>query len=73
MLYAQEFYEGISGKMQTANPEEHKAISSSMSELAKAWTSVIPPSAPVKTPEEVAKMVSSIKQNAQNVIISSNS
>ncbi|MEO1764865.1 MAG: hypothetical protein AAFR83_23590 [Cyanobacteria bacterium J06629_18] len=39
---AQELYEGISDKIQTAHPEEHKAISSSMSELAKACPSLIP-------------------------------
>lgn len=65
---AQELYEGISDKIQTAHPEEHKAISSSMSELAKACPSLIPSTALVKTPKGVAKTVNSIKQNAQSVI-----
>ena len=68
VLYAQDLYKGISSQMQVAHPEQDKAITSSMSELAKAWPSVIPPSAPVKTPEEVAKLVDAIEENAQNVI-----
>lgn len=73
VLYAQELYEGISSQMQTAHSEAHKAITSSMSELAKAWPSVIPPSAPAKTPEEVANLVNTIEENSQKVIKSSNS
>ncbi|MBV6626614.1 MAG: hypothetical protein KI793_27365 [Rivularia sp. (in: Bacteria)] len=68
VIYAQDLYEGISAQMQTAHPEANKAISSSMSELAKAWPSVIPPSAPAKTPEQVAKLVGTIKENSQKII-----
>ncbi len=68
VLYAQDLYAGISEPMKTAHPEEDKAITSSMSELAKAWPGVIPPSAPTKTPEEVAKLVDAIEENAQKVI-----
>jgi hypothetical protein len=68
VIYAQEMYEGIASQMQTAHPEQNKAITSSMSELVKAWPSVIPPSAPVKTPEEVATLVDTIEKNAQTVI-----
>ncbi|MGB3649847.1 MAG: hypothetical protein WBA41_01360 [Rivularia sp. (in: cyanobacteria)] len=68
VLYAQDLYAGISEQMKTAHSEEDKAITSSMSELAKAWPAVIPPSAPVKTPEEVATLVDAIEENAQKVI-----
>lgn len=61
-------YEGIASQMQTAHPEQNKAITSSMSELIKAWPSVIPPWAPAKTPEEVAKLVDTIEENSQPVI-----
>jgi len=54
--------------MKTAYPEQDKAITSSMSELSKAWPSVIPPSAPVKTPEEVTTLVTTIEANSQKVI-----
>ncbi|MEO1376249.1 MAG: hypothetical protein AAFW70_18460 [Cyanobacteria bacterium J06635_10] len=39
-----------------------------MSELLKATPSVIPPSAPTKTPEEVNKLVNTIEQNSQKII-----
>lgn len=68
VIYAQEMYEGIASQMQTAHPEQNKAITSSMSELIKAWPSVIAPSAPAKTPEEVAKLVDTIEENSQPVI-----
>jgi hypothetical protein len=68
VIYAQEMYKGIAAQMQTAHPEQNKVITSSMSELAKAWPSVIPPAAPAKTPEEVAKLVDTIEQNSQTVI-----
>lgn len=68
VLYAQDLYAGISEQMKTAHPEEDKALTSSMSELASSWPSVIPPSAPAKTPEEVATLVNTIEENAQKVI-----
>lgn len=68
VLYAQELYEGISEQMKTAHPEAHETITSSMSELSKAWPSVIPPSAPAKTPEEVSKLVNTIEENSQKII-----
>jgi hypothetical protein len=68
VLYAQDLYAGMDEQMKTAHPEEDKAITSSMSELTKAWPSVIPPSAPVKTPEEVTALVNTIEENAQKVI-----
>lgn len=68
MLYAQDLYEGISTQMKSAHPLEHKAIASTMSELSKATPSVIPPSAPTKTLEEVNKLVNTIEQNSQKII-----
>lgn len=68
VIYAQELYKGISTQIKTAHREEDKAITSSMSELLKAWPSVIPSSAPVKTPEEVTKLINIIEENSQKVI-----
>ncbi|NJL79686.1 MAG: hypothetical protein HC836_30615 [Richelia sp. RM2_1_2] len=68
VVYAQDLYNGISSQMKTAHPEEDKAITSSMSELSKAWPSVIPPSASAKTPEEVTTLVKTIEENSQKVI-----
>jgi flagellin-specific chaperone FliS len=72
VTYANDLYQGISSQMAKANPEAHKAIESSMSELTKAWPAVTPPAKPVKTPEQVSQLVKTIEQNSQKVVNSSN-
>lgn len=67
--YVNSLYEGISLAMAEGNPEAHKTIEASMSELTKVWPSALPPTAPVKTPEQVAQMVQTIEQNSQLVIL----
>jgi DNA uptake protein ComE-like DNA-binding protein len=69
--YANDLYQGISSQM-AKHPEAHKAIETSMSELAKAWPAVTPPAQPVKTPNEVSQLVKTIEQNSQKVISNSN-
>ena len=71
VIYAQDLYKGIASNMQKNHAEQHKAITSSMEELITAWPSVIPPDAPAKTPEEVAKLVKTIEDNSQKIIKSS--
>lgn len=70
--YANTLYQGISEQMAKDNPEAHKAIETSMSELPKAWPAVIPPAKPVKTPEQVSQLVKTIEQNSQKVVNNSN-
>ncbi|NJM72459.1 MAG: helix-hairpin-helix domain-containing protein [Scytonema sp. RU_4_4] len=69
--YAGDLYKGISSKVAKEHPQEHKAIETSMTELTKAWPSAIPPAKPVKTPEDVTKLVKTIEQNSQKIIDSS--
>ncbi|WGV28297.1 ComEA family DNA-binding protein [Halotia branconii] len=66
--YANELYQGISSQVAQVNPEAHKAIETSLTELTKVWPSVIPPAKPVQTPSEVTKLVTTIEQNSQKVI-----
>jgi Helix-hairpin-helix motif len=68
VIYAAELYQGISGVMAKDFPEAHKAIETTMAELTKVWPAAIPPATPVKTPEEVTKLVKTIEQNSQQVI-----
>jgi Helix-hairpin-helix motif len=68
VIYAAELYQGISGAMAKDFPEAHKAIETTMAELTKVWPAAIPPATPVKTPEEVTKLVKTIEQNSQQVI-----
>lgn len=72
VTYANDLYDGISSQIAKANPEAHKAIETSMSELSKAWPSVNPPATPVKTPEQVSQLIKTIEQGSQKVISKSN-
>jgi Helix-hairpin-helix motif len=68
VLYVNELYKGISSQVAQENPEAHKAIETSLSELTKVWPSVIPPATPVKIPDDVTKLVKIIEQNSQKVV-----
>jgi malonyl CoA-acyl carrier protein transacylase len=69
--YANDLYKEIASIMAQEHPAEHKAIETSMAELTKVWPSAIPPAQPIKTPEDVTKLVKTIEQNSQKVIDSS--
>ncbi|KAB8334096.1 helix-hairpin-helix domain-containing protein [Scytonema tolypothrichoides VB-61278] len=69
--YADDLYKGISSKVAKDYPQEHKAIETSMAELIKVWPSAIAPAKPVKTPEDVTKLVKTIEENSQKIIDSS--
>lgn len=68
VLYVNELYKGMDSQVAPANPEAHKAIDASLAELTKVWPAAIPPTTPVKTPEDVTKLVKTIEQNSQIVI-----
>ncbi|BAB75640.1 helix-hairpin-helix domain-containing protein [Anabaena sp. FACHB-709] len=68
IVYANELYKGISSQVAQANPEADKAINTSLAELTKVWPAAIPPATPIKTPEEVTKLVKTIELNSQKVI-----
>lgn len=68
VIYANELYKGISSQMAQENPEAHKAIETNMAELVKVWPTAIPPATPVKTTDDVTKLVKTIEQNSQIVI-----
>jgi len=68
VTYANQLYQGIAEQMAKANPEAHKAIETSMSELTKVWPAVIPPAKPVKTPDQVSQLIKTIEQNSQKVV-----
>ncbi|MDJ0796754.1 MAG: hypothetical protein QNJ51_07930 [Calothrix sp. MO_167.B12] len=68
VIYANKLYQDISAQMAKDNPEAHKAIETSMTKLLTAWPSVIPPTAPVKNPEDVSKLVKTIAGSSKKVI-----
>ncbi|MBW4627873.1 MAG: helix-hairpin-helix domain-containing protein [Brasilonema octagenarum HA4186-MV1] len=69
--YADDLYKGISSKVAKDYPQESKGIEASIAELIKVWPSAIAPAKPVKTPEDVTKLVKTIEENSQKIIDSS--
>jgi len=67
VIYAEELYQGISEQVSQDNAEVGTQIESSLTELKKAWPTVNPPDAPIMTPEEVTKLIETIKENSQKV------
>jgi hypothetical protein len=67
VVYARELYKTISADMTKANGQVHKSIETNMTELAKAWPAVVPPAKPVKTTDEVTKLVKTIEKDTQTV------
>lgn len=67
VVYASELYKKIEPQLKKDNPPAATAIGKSLTDLTKAWPSAIPPAAPVKTPEEVTKMVKAVESEAQKV------
>lgn len=65
VLFANQLYKTIESKLATTHPDAQKAISQSMTELLKAWPAVVPPAAPVKTPEQVTQLIDTIEQQVQ--------
>ena len=68
VTYANTLYRDISNPMAREQPEVHKAITDSMAELAKTWPTPTAPAAPVKSPEQVTKLIKTIEQDSQKLI-----
>lgn len=66
--YANDLYKAISNQVAKINPAADKAIKTSMSELLKVWPGVIPLAQPVRTPQEVTKLIKTIEHQSQKVI-----
>lgn len=68
VIYANDLYKNISTQVAQTNPDANKAIEASFVDLVKVWPAAIPPAKPVKTPEDVSKLVKTIEENSQKVI-----
>jgi Helix-hairpin-helix motif len=71
VIYANELYQGIATQMAKENPEADKAITTTLAELTKNWPTAIAPPKIVKTTDEVGKLVKTIEQDSQKVIVAS--
>ncbi len=65
VVYAEQMYQTIADSMSQKNPDTHQTITTTLTELKTAWPSAIPPNAPVMTPEQVAQLVTKIKESSQ--------
>lgn len=72
VVYANDLYKEISSQVAQADPEAHKAIDASFTELIKVWPAAIPPAKAVKNPNDVTKLVKTIEENSQKVVDKSN-
>jgi DNA uptake protein ComE-like DNA-binding protein len=68
ITYVDMLYQGIAANMAKERPAEHKIISDSLKQLKTVWPTVVPPTTPVKTPAEVAKLIKAIEQSTQKII-----
>ncbi len=71
IVYAEQLYQGIAATMAKDSPDAHKIIVENMKQLKTAWPAAMPPATPVKTVAEVGKLVKTIEQNTQKVIVAS--
>ncbi len=71
VTYANELYKGIASQMAKENPEADKTITTNIAELTKNWPAAIAPPKPVKTTDEVSKLIKTIEEDSQKVIVAS--
>lgn len=64
ILYSENLYQTIADQMSQTNPEAHQTITANLTELKKAFPSVIPPEMALNTPDEVSELVKEIKESS---------
>ncbi|MBE9115542.1 hypothetical protein IQ249_06485 [Lusitaniella coriacea LEGE 07157] len=64
ILYSENLYQTIADQVSQTNPEAHETITANLTELKKAFPSVIPPETALKTPEEISQWVKEIEESS---------
>jgi Helix-hairpin-helix motif len=67
VIYTNQLYKAIEPQLQKDHPAAATIISTSLATLTKAWPAAIAPAIPVKTPEEVTKLIKLIESEAQKI------
>ena len=67
IVYANMLYQEISPAIAKEHPDVHKTVTDGMKQLQIAWPAAMPPATPIKTVEEVGKLVKSIEQSTQKI------
>ena len=65
--YSSELFKSISSQVTTQSPETEKKMSVALKELALNWPTAVAPAAPVKTTQQVAKLVKEIETFGQTI------
>ncbi len=61
VMYSQELYKAIAPQVKATSAETDQTISKALTAVSTAWPSPIPPAAPVKSVEDVTKLIKSIE------------
>jgi hypothetical protein len=65
--YSNELYKGISSQIAAKSSDTEKKISTTLKELTLNWPTPVPPAAPVKTTQEVSKLIKEIEASGQSI------
>lgn len=68
ITYAETLYQDIKEQVAKDSPKTDQAIIATMGELKKAWPTVIAPSTPVKTTDEVTQLIKNIEKDSQDFL-----
>ncbi len=65
VMYSQELYKGITPQVKAKSVDSDKQIATALTDLRSAWPSPVPPAAPVKSVDEVTKLIKSVEAIVQ--------
>jgi DNA uptake protein ComE-like DNA-binding protein len=69
VAYAEMLYRTIAPQMTKDRLQAHKTVMETFKQLKTAWPSPIPPATPVKTPEQLDKLIKTIAQSTQKIAL----
>ncbi len=65
VIYADQLYQSIAPQIKKANSTGDKSIQANFIILKKVWPFAVPPSAPVKTPQQVTELIKAIETTSK--------
>ena len=67
VIYANELFKSIAPNLEKQNAETYKSVQTTLADLTTVWPAPIPPTTPVKSPEQVSRLIKSIELSSQKV------
>jgi hypothetical protein len=67
VVYANQLYKAIEPQLKKDNSAAATTIGTTLADLTKAWPTAVAPATPVKTSDEVTKLIKSIESEAQKL------